>query len=53
MLVSYTMFARVAVRPESRMRFAMTSPPMLRMMGLQMRSSLGQAESEDLSLIHI
>lgn len=46
-LVSYTMFARVAVRPESRMRFAMTSPPMLRMMGLQMRSSLGQAESED------
>ena len=45
-IVSYSMFARATVRYESRKDFALHSPPMLRTLGLRMRSDLSDVTSD-------
>jgi N12 class adenine-specific DNA methylase len=46
-LVSYSMFARVAVRAESRTQFVWNSSPMLKMFGVEMRDDLTEAQKPE------
>ncbi len=46
-LVSYTTFARAAVRSESRVSFIYASPPMLRLFGVEARKAEADAEDKD------
>ena len=46
-LVSYSMFARVGVRAESRAQFVWASPPMLKRFGVEIRDDMREAATPD------
>ena len=46
-LVSYSMFARVGVRAESRAQFVWASPPMLKRFGVEIRDDMRETATPD------